>query len=112
MNPAINGNGNKIVYQLTNDHYEHSDLVLLDRQLGSSNIVNLHWLTAEPTKGKFDPVITYDGRYLVFDTSAVDLVPMDSDSQSDIYVYDTNFNEILETNLCTSGTYTQITALK
>ena len=65
------------------------DIFLRDRQAGSTTRVSVAGTLAQSTAGSWaTPTVSEDGRYVVFDSWAADLVTGDFNGQSDVFVHD------------------------
>ena len=79
----------------------HRDIYMHDRQTGTTTRISFHWDTTDADKNGFadksntngdntNPSVSLDGRYVVFQSTASDLVNgQDKNKVSDIYVHDT-----------------------
>lgn len=94
--PAISGNGRYVVYQsnannlVTGDTNNVADIFLYDTLNKITTRVNRGPNGAQATGGdSWNPDISYDGRYIVYQSSAKNLVPGDTNNFWDIFLYDT-----------------------
>ncbi len=96
FNPAISGNGRWVAFEssadnlVANDDNDATDIFLYDRQTGDTVLASR---TPEGTPGNsfsFMPDISADGRYVVFESNASDLVPGEAldDRDADVFLFD------------------------
>jgi Tol biopolymer transport system component len=64
------------------------DIFVRDRQVGKTTRVSKNTTGGQGNSGSYDPVITSDGRFVVFYSSATNLVPGDTNGVEDIFVRD------------------------
>jgi Tol biopolymer transport system component len=64
------------------------DIFLRDRQTGVNTIVSRAPGGAQANSSSFEPVVTPDGRYVVFVSAATNLVPGDTNGFRDVFVRD------------------------
>jgi uncharacterized repeat protein (TIGR01451 family) len=80
------------------------DLFLYDRTTGSTKLFT-RALNGKPANGESRaPQITYDGRYIVFLSSATNLVVGDTNDSPDVFVYDVENDTIRRVNVAEDGT--------
>jgi Tol biopolymer transport system component len=80
-----------------------SNLFLRDRQNGTTVLVSVNRTTSHPNPGYSQPPrITSDGAIIVFPTYAGDLIPGDTNTFADVYLYD-RFGVPNFTSLCDPG---------
>ncbi|WP_146460163.1 SdrD B-like domain-containing protein [Rubripirellula tenax] len=107
--PVISDNGQFVVFRssatnlVPNDTNGYDDIFVYDRVAGTTERVNV---ATDGTQANFDGYRDYDisadGRFVVFDSRAVTIDPLDTTSDADIYVRD----RLLETTTFVStGTY-------
>lgn len=70
------------------DNNNRSDIFVRDRQMGYTERINVTNNGVEANDGSWDPVISGDGRFVVFTSAANNLVPGDTNQHYDIFVYD------------------------
>lgn len=71
------------------DDNEENDVFVLDRLSGQVQLVSQNALGEVGSGSSSNPSISADGRFVAFVSEAVNLLPADTDSRSDIYVADT-----------------------
>ena len=90
-NPSISGNGRLVVAETRGT--APTQIVLRDRASGLTNLISAN---ASGTGGgngpSTSPLLTPNGRYVVFASQASDLVPDDANAASDIFVRDLQRN--------------------
>jgi Tol biopolymer transport system component len=92
--PSISGNGRYVVFDslATNlaagDTNGYRDTFVRDRQTGTTTLVSKNSAGAEGNLPSYEPAITSDGRYVVFQSDATNLAAGDSNAVSDIFVRD------------------------
>jgi VCBS repeat-containing protein len=92
---AISADGHWVVFQsnaddlVAGDNNGHSDIFLYDTTTGAITRVSVD-LSDDPSKwgDSIRPEISGDGRYILFISSAADLVAGDSNGQPDVFLYD------------------------
>ena len=97
-NPSVSADGRYVVFDSgatdlvsPSDSLSHGDVFLRDRVSGTTERVSVKYNTSagEPDGYSSNPSVSADGRYVVFQSSATDLVnPSDSLSQTDIFLRD------------------------
>jgi archaellum component FlaF (FlaF/FlaG flagellin family) len=92
--PAVSGDGRWVVFPsfawnlVPSDTNTAQDIFLHDRITGQTTRVSV---ASDGTQANGDsdfPRVSGDGRYIVFDSVATNLVPGDTNGQSDVYVHD------------------------
>jgi Tol biopolymer transport system component len=69
-----------------------SDVFVRDRQAGTTQRVSLGWTSGQGNGNSFGCSISADGRFVVFESEASNLVPMDSNGVQDVFVRDRQSN--------------------
>lgn len=64
------------------------DIYVRDRQAGTTQRVTIGVGGAQPNFASASPAISADGRFVAFDSGATNLVPNDTNGQSDVFVRD------------------------
>lgn len=91
--PFISNDGRFIVYHseadnlVPNDTNNESDIFLKDRQTGITRRVNLSLLGVQGNGPSSNPAISANGRFLVFQSQATNLVPNDTNNSIDTFLY-------------------------
>ncbi len=95
VGPSISRNGRFVAFMseahdlVANDNNDSSDVFVRDLQTRKTTLVSANRSgTNGGNDGSIDPVITSDGRFVVFVSSASDLVASDTNGRSDVFVRD------------------------
>jgi len=91
---------NDLVPDDTNNAY---DVFVHDRQTGQTKRASVGNNGAQSNQGAWEYSISGDGRYVVFASSADNLVPGDSNKYSDIFVHDCQTGQTARVNLGQGG---------
>ena len=92
--PAVSGDGNVVAYVSTHAPGAGGwtsygwQLLALDRTTGVTSLVSVDNSGDPGDNGPGDPNVSYDGRYVVFESGATDLVAGDTNGVSDVFVRD------------------------
>lgn len=92
--PSISADGRYVAFVsnapnlVPSDTNNTVDVFVHDREAGLTRRVNVSSAGAQANRGAFYTSISADGRYVVFDSSASNLVPGDTNEVSDIFVHD------------------------
>jgi len=92
--PAISGDGHVVAFvsAATNlvpgDTNGQADVFVHDRPSGTTERVSVNSAGAEGDGSSERPTLSADGRYVAFSSSATNLVPGDTNGQSDVFVHD------------------------
>ena len=70
------------------------DIFVFDVPSGSVERVSISGLGEESNGAAFNPDISGDGRFVVFESSATNLVPSDTTRAQDIFIYDRDLDQI------------------
>jgi len=95
---AVDGNGSHVVFQsqatnlVTNDHNDASDVFLRDIQKRTTVRISVSSDNSEANYASGSPSINEDGRYVVFSSSANNLVANDTNDKTDIFLRDIESN--------------------
>ena len=92
--PSISGWGRYVAFQsfatnlVSNDINDYYDIYIRDR--AASTTIRITWAYdgADVDGSSFTPRISASGRYVVYESSATNLVPGDTNNDADIFVYD------------------------
>ncbi|HVZ93596.1 MAG TPA: hypothetical protein VG797_03715 [Phycisphaerales bacterium] len=109
VDPAMSADGRFIVYEsaanniVPNDTNNDSDIFLYDRQTGQTSRINGPQ-GVEPNNDSGNPAISPDGRWIAFESTATNLVPNDTNSNVDVFMYDRQSGEVSRLNVATDGT--------
>lgn len=109
-NPNINGNGRYIAFTsvatdlVANDTNTATDVFVHDTQTSNTTRVSISNSASQADDGSFEPHISSDGRYVVFTSSATNLLASaDSNGWDDVFVRDTSGNTTIRVNVDKSG---------
>lgn len=92
--PSISGDGRYVAFQsfstnlVTGDTNNAADIFVYDRQANTIERVSLTISAGQSNGPSSQPSISSDGRYITFQSSATNLVPGDTNTLSDVFVYD------------------------
>ncbi|ARE38882.1 MSHA pilin protein MshA [Rhodovulum sp. P5] len=111
-NPAISGNGRFVVYNsnasnlVTGDTNEEDDIFVYDRLTGETERVSVASDGAEANNGsafhRFAG-ISADGRFVVFDSWATNLVEEDTNGMLDVFVHDRQTGQTARVSVASDG---------
>ncbi len=108
--PSISANGRYIAFlseanNLVNgDTNGHQDVFVYDWETGDTIRVSV---ASDGTQGNgesYSPTISADGRYVAFDSLSSNLVTMDTNGNSDIFVHDLQTSITMRTSIASDGT--------
>jgi hypothetical protein len=94
MAPALSQDGRFIVFRspadnlVNNDHNESADIFIRDRLTGIIGRLSTTSTGVEGNDSSREPVVSFDGRYVAFQSTADNLVPNDDNGVRDIFVFD------------------------
>jgi cell division septation protein DedD len=94
INASISGNGRYVAFHssasnlLTGDTNGRNDVFVRDLQSGITTRVSVDSNGAQANSDSYDPSISGDGRYVVFESTATNLVPSDTNTTWDVFLYD------------------------
>ena len=92
---SISGNGRYVAFSssstnlVPNDTNARGDIFVRDMTLGTTTRVSVSSSGIQGDGGSSNPVISADGRYVAFVSSATNLVSGDTNGQTDVFVHDT-----------------------
>lgn len=92
--PSISADGRHVVFESTSpnlvadDTNDTSDVFLHDRLNGTTERVSVDGAGAQGNDGSYYPSISRNGRYVVYDSLASNLVPNDTNGVQDVFVHD------------------------
>jgi len=93
-NPSLSYDGRYVAYDsndsslVLNDMNQRSDVFVHDRQTGYVTRVSVTSQGTEATGSSTHPKLSGDGRFVMFQSFAVDLVPDDNNGSRDIFIHD------------------------
>ena len=109
--PSISSGGRYVAFLsaatnlVTGDTNAGSDIFVHDRQTGKTERVSVDSSGAEGNSGSvYRPRLTFDGRYVAFDSAGSNLVPGDSNAKVDIFVHDRQTGTTERVSVDSSGT--------
>ena len=109
--PAISGDGRFVAFYsdatnlVAGDTNRARDVFVHDRQTGETTRVSVGPDGAEANGDSFAPAISGDGRYVVFSSSASNLVPGDTNRADDIFLRDRVANTTTRISIGLGGTW-------
>ena len=86
------------------DTNARDDIFVLDRATGATVRVSTGFGGAEPDGSSESPTLTHDGRYVVFESWAGNLVPGDTNGVQDVYLYDRRTLDTRRVSIKPNGT--------
>ncbi|MCF7831793.1 MAG: peptidoglycan-binding protein [Candidatus Pacebacteria bacterium] len=92
--PSISADGRYVVFHssatnlVSNDTNGLHDVFLHDIETEETIRVSESFLGGDSDGSAYDPVISADGRYIVFESNATNLVPDDINGEPDVFLYD------------------------
>lgn len=89
VNSAASDNGRWVAFEKRLEQARASDIVLKDMQSGQETLISANYSGTGGGNGfSTSPLISADGRFVVFASTASNLVASDTNNASDIFVYD------------------------
>lgn len=91
--PAISRDGQFVVYEsqatdlVNNDTNDASDIFLYNRGTGNTSRVSVRSSGAQANGGSFNPAISANGKVIVFDSQAGNLVSKDTNGRRDVFIH-------------------------
>lgn len=110
LGPALSADGRYVVFQseatnlVPGDTGDFWDIFVYDRQTSQTTLVSVSSFGVQANGDSCEPDISADGRYVVFESAASNLVAGDSNGYSDIFVRDLQSEEIELISVSSSGT--------
>ncbi|BAY42929.1 FG-GAP repeat-containing protein [Scytonema sp. HK-05] len=95
FSPAISASGRYVAFEsnasnlVAGDTNDTADIFVYDTETGTTSRVSVDSQGNQGNNESLSSVISDSGRYVAFDSSASNLVPGDTNSTDDIFVYDT-----------------------
>ena len=108
--PALSSDGRYVVFQsnatnlVVGDTNNEGDVFVCDMDLGITSRVSVSTVGTEASQESYWPAISSDGRYVVFETFATNLVAGDTNGKADIFVRDMNLGITSRVSVSTAGT--------
>jgi Tol biopolymer transport system component len=114
--PDISANGRFVVFQssasnlVRNDDNGAPDIFVHDRQTGKTRRISVKSNGQEAEVGgtSSDPDMTPNGRFIVFDSSAENLVPNDDNSAVDVFIHDRNTGKTRRVSVKSNGDQAEV----
>ncbi|MBZ0320240.1 MAG: hypothetical protein K8L91_27760 [Anaerolineae bacterium] len=111
IDSAISGDGRYVTFYsgannlVAGDSNGLTDIFVHDRQTGTTTRVSVATGGAQATGGgSFDPVLSGDGRFVVFFSQATNLVAGDTNGQNDIFLHDRQTGTTTRVSVSSNGT--------
>ncbi|MFK8067235.1 MAG: FG-GAP-like repeat-containing protein [Gammaproteobacteria bacterium] len=104
-NPSLSANGRYIAFHslatdlIVNDTNGWLDVFVYDKQLSSNSLISVSSSGSQGNGNSRNPDQSGDGRFVVFDSYASNLITGDSNSQRDIFLHDTQSSTTSRINL-------------
>src|SRR5258708_1324057 len=109
-NPGVSADGRFVVFVsaadnlVTNDHNGVFDVFVRDRQLGKTVLVSVNASgTSSGNGASQSPTISSNGQFVVFESSASDLVPNDTNNAADVFLRDLTAGTTTLISVSTNG---------
>ncbi|MDV6028659.1 MAG: S8 family serine peptidase [Phycisphaera sp. RhM] len=108
--PALSGDGRYVAFRsrannlVPGDNNNARDIFVYDRTAETIERVSVSDAGTEADADSFSPSLSDDGRYVTFMSDASNLVPGDTNGQTDIFVYDRTAGTIERVNVSDDGT--------
>lgn len=109
--PSISGNGRYVAFHsnannlVSGDTNTSYDVYVFNRQTGQTSIVSLSSQGTLGNRDSLDPMISADGRYVVFESEASNLVSGDTNNRPDIFVHDRQTGETTSVSIGATGSF-------
>jgi len=107
--PAISDDGRYVAFQslasnlVTGDTNDSWDIFVHDRQTGQTSCVSVSPSGEVGTNYTFNPMLSGDGRYVVFYSYASNLVASDTNGKSDVFVRDMQLGQTFLVSVSSAG---------
>lgn len=107
--PSISDDGRFVAFQssstdlVPNDTNNRTDIFVHDQWTGSTIRVSLSSTGAQANDGSLAPEISGDGRFVVFDSDADNLVSGDTNGSNDVFVHDIETRETTRVSVDSAG---------
>jgi Tol biopolymer transport system component len=103
--PSPSADGRLVAVEMASPSYVPHGIVLINMETGQTNLVSVNATgTGDGNGPSRNPMLSYDGRFVVFGSQASDLVTGDNNGFSDIFVRDLPRNTTLLVSLNQHGT--------
>lgn len=97
---AFESHASNLVHGDTNDE---NDIFVHDRQTGETTRVSAASDGTQSNNSSFDPAISADGRFVTFTSWATNLVPDDSNGETDVFVHDRETGQTTRVSVASDG---------
>ncbi|MCC6455955.1 MAG: peptidoglycan DD-metalloendopeptidase family protein [Caldilineaceae bacterium] len=110
--PAISGDGRYVVYAssatnlVAGDSNQVSDIFLYDHDTGETRRVSVASAGTQANRAAWAPVITLDGRYILFGAEASNLVNGDGNNAADLFLHDQLARHTSRVSVAVQGAWT------
>jgi archaellum component FlaF (FlaF/FlaG flagellin family) len=107
--PTLSADGRYVAFRswatnlVPGDTNDSSDIFVYDRQTGEISRVSVSSGGDQTNRDAYSPAISADGRYVVFDSPAANLVPGDTNHSNDVFVHDRQTGETFLVSLASNG---------
>ena len=107
--PSVSADGRYVAFSsdatnlVANDTNNLRDIFVHDRQTLQTNRVSIALGGEEANNESNDPFISADGRYVVFQSNASNLIPNDTNNMEDVFVYDQHTGQITRISVTATG---------
>jgi Tol biopolymer transport system component len=107
--PSISGNGRFVAFGslasnlVANDTKGSYDIFVRDRQTSTTTRVSVASGGIQSAGGSYQAVISANGRYVAFLSTAADLVPADTNGYQDVFLHDRETGTTTRVNVSTAG---------
>jgi hypothetical protein len=107
--PCISGNGRFVGFASTATNLDPADTTMAldvyvhDRQTGETTLVSLDSAGVKGNLFSFDPRLSFDGRFVAFESDSTNLVAGDTNGANDIFLRDRQTGTTTRVNLNSSG---------
>ena len=108
--PSISSDGRFVAFYsgadnlVPNDTNDASDIFIHDRETGLTEIVSLSTSGTQGNNSSWSPSISFDGRYVTFDSWATNLVANDTNDEPDVFVHDRQTGQTERVSVSNDGT--------
>ncbi len=109
-NAAISADGRFVAFEsdatdlVSGDTNSAKDIFVHDRQTGTTERVSVATNGTQETGASSAPAISADGRFVAFESDAIDLVSGDTNAATDIFVHDRQTGTTERLSVATNGT--------
>ncbi|HXI50321.1 MAG TPA: hypothetical protein VNH84_02420, partial [Candidatus Saccharimonadales bacterium] len=106
LNPSASAQGRLVAYETPATTESAHQIIVRDLQADTNELISISMTGANGNASSFTPLLSYDARFVVFESKASDLVPGDNNRATDIFVRDrrNGVTHCLSRNLAGTGT--------